>query len=59
MCPIVFMKIQLGMMRDRIKSKMANAKAKGVRIGRPQLTKDKILFCFQHNSPRKIKKSAL
>ena len=42
MCPIVFMKIQLGTIRDRVKSGMANAQAKGVRIGRPELTKDDI-----------------
>lgn len=36
MCPIVFM----------LKSGMANAKAKGVRIGRPTLTKDDIPSVF-------------
>ena len=38
----VFAELELGMIRERVKSGMANAKAKGVRIGRPQLTKDKI-----------------
>ena len=40
MCPICFYTIKLGMIRQRVKSGMANAKAKGVRIGRPELTKD-------------------
>ena len=38
----VFAELELGMIRERVKSGMVNAKAKGVRIGRPQLTKDKI-----------------
>ena len=36
----VFAELELGMIRERVKSGMANAKAKGVRIGRPELTKD-------------------
>ena len=28
------------MIRERVKSGMANAKAKGVKLGRPQMTKD-------------------
>ena len=39
------------MIRDRVKSGMANAKAKGVRIGRPQLTKDKIPPIFYRHYP--------
>ena len=38
----VFAELELGMIRERVKSGMANAKAKGVRIGRPELTKDDI-----------------
>ena len=54
MCPIVFMKIRLGMIRDRVKSGMANAKAKGVRIGRPQLTKEDIPPIFYRLYPSYI-----
>lgn len=39
------------MIRERVKSGMANAKAKGVRIGRPQLTKDKIPPIFYRHYP--------
>ena len=35
----VFAELELGMIRERVKSGMANAKAKGVRIGRPRITK--------------------
>ena len=38
----VFAELELGMIRERVKSGMANAKAKGIRIGRPQTTKDDI-----------------
>ncbi len=41
MCPIVFM----------LKSGMANAKAKGVRIGRPPLSKDEIPQVFYRHYP--------
>ena len=33
----VFAELELGMIRERVKSGMANAKAKGIRIGRPEL----------------------
>ena len=46
-----FMRIQLGMIRDRIKSEMANAKAKGVKLGRPQMTKDDIPQIFYRHYP--------
>ena len=38
------------MIRDRVKSGMANAKAKGVRIGRPKVTKNEIppIFCWYY-----------
>ena len=42
----VFAELELGMIRERVKSGMANAKAKGVRIGRPELTKDDIPAIF-------------
>ena len=38
----VFAELELGMIRERVKSGMANAKTKGVRIGRPELTKEDI-----------------
>ena len=48
------MKIQLGMIRERVKSGMANAMAKGVRIGRPQLTKEDIPPIFYRHYPSYI-----
>ena len=36
----VFSQLELSMIRDRVKSGMANAKAKGKQIGRPKLTAD-------------------
>ena len=39
------------MIRDIVKSGMANAKAKGVRIGRPELTKDDIPAIFYLHYP--------
>ena len=51
----VFAELELGMIRDRVKSGMANAKAKGVRIGRPQLTKDKIPPIFYRHYPSFVK----
>ena len=47
----VFAELELGMIRERVKSGMANAKAKGVRIGRPQLTKDDIPPIFYRHYP--------
>ena len=38
----IFAELEPKMIPERVKSGMANAKAKGVIIGRPQLTKDKI-----------------
>ena len=38
----VFSQLELAMIRERVRSGMANAKAKGKRIGRPQTTKDSI-----------------
>ena len=39
------------MIRDCVKSGMANAEAKGVRIGRPPLTKDDIPQVFYRHYP--------
>ena len=38
----VFSQIELAMIRSRVRSGMANAKAKGKQIGRPQITADSI-----------------
>ena len=42
----VFSQLELAMIRARVKSGMANAKAKGRRIGRPQTTKEDIPAAF-------------
>jgi len=42
----VFSQLELAMIRARVKSGMANAKAKGRRIGRPQTTKEDIPAVF-------------
>ena len=47
----VFAELELGMIRERVKSGMANAKAKGVKIGRPQMTKDDIPQIFYRHYP--------
>ena len=47
----VFAELELGMIRDRVRSGMANAKAKGVRIGRPEVTKDSIPAIFYRHYP--------
>ncbi len=39
----VFSQLELAMIRSRVRSGMANARAKGRAIGRPQTTKDNIL----------------
>lgn len=48
----VFAELELKMIRSRIKSGMANAKAKGKRIGRPETTVDSIPESFYRNYPR-------
>lgn len=48
----VFAELELKMIRSRIKSGMANAKAKGKRIGRPRTTIDNISDVFVRNYPR-------
>ena len=47
----VFSQLELAMIRARVKSGMANAKAKGVKIGRPQLTADSIPAVFYRHYP--------
>ena len=47
----VFAELELRMIRARVKSGMANAKAKGARIGRPQLTKEDIPQVFYRHYP--------
>lgn len=51
----VFAELELGMIRDRVRSGMANAKAKGVRLGRPQMTKDDIPPIFYRHYPAYVK----
>lgn len=47
----VFAQLELAMTRARVRSGMANAKAKGVVIGRPQLTKEDIPSVFLRHYP--------
>ena len=47
----VFSQLELAMIRARVKSGMANAKAKGVKLGRPQLTADNIPTNFYRHYP--------
>lgn len=47
----VFSQLELAMIRARVRSGMANAKAKGKRIGRPALTKDGIPPIFYRHYP--------
>lgn len=47
----VFAELELGMIRERVRSGMANAKAKGVRLGRPHMTKDDIPQIFYRHYP--------
>ena len=51
----VFAELELGMIRDRVRSGMANAKAKGVRLGRPHMTKDDIPPIFYRHYPAYVK----
>ena len=51
----VFAELELGMIRDRVRSGMANAKAKGVRLGRPQMTKDDIPPIFYRHYSAYVK----
>ena len=47
----VFSQLELSMIRERVRSGMANAKAKGKQIGRPQVTKDKVPAIFLRHYP--------
>lgn len=47
----VFAELELGMIRERVRSGMANAKAKGVKLGRPHMTKDDIPQIFYRHYP--------
>lgn len=47
----VFSQLELSMIRERVRSGMANAKAKGKQIGRPQITKDSIPAIFLRHYP--------
>lgn len=47
----VFAELELSIIRARVKSGMANAKAKGKRIGRPQATKEDIPAIFHKHYP--------
>ena len=53
----VFAELELMIIRERVKSGMANAKAKGKPIGRPELTKDNIPDIFYKHYPSYINKS--
>ena len=47
----VFSQLELAMIRSRVRSGMANAKAKGVKIGRPQLSIEDIPSSFLRHYP--------
>lgn len=47
----VFAELELRIIRERVRSGMANAKAKGARIGRPQATADDIPSSFLRHYP--------
>ena len=47
----VFAELELSIIRARVKSGIANAKAKGKKIGRPHLTKDDIPSLFMKHYP--------
>ena len=42
----VFAELELMIIRDRVKSGLANKKAQGVKLGRPELTKDDLPAIF-------------
>ena len=47
----VFSELELQMIRTRVKSGMANAKARGAKVGRPKLTKEDIPALFYKHYP--------
>ena len=52
----VFAELELRIIRSRVRSGMANAKAKGAKIGRPQATVDDIPAVFLRHYPAYKKK---
>lgn len=50
----VFAELELAIIRQRVKSGMANAKAKGAHIGRPKTTKENIPTIFYKHYPAYI-----
>ena len=52
----IFAELELSMIRARVRSGMANAKAKGAKIGRPQATADDIPAVFLRHYPAYKKK---
>lgn len=51
----VFAELELGMIRERVRSGMANAKAKGKKLGRPRMTKDDFPPIFYRHYPAFVK----
>lgn len=47
----VFAELELRIIRERVRSGMANAKAKGIKVGRPQTTSDQIPQIFFRHYP--------
>ena len=47
----VFSQLELAMIRERVRSGMENARAKGRQIGRPQATKDSVPAVFLRHYP--------
>ncbi len=47
----VFSQLELAMIRERVRSGMANARAKGRQIGRPQATRDNVPAVFLRHYP--------
>lgn len=52
----VFAEMERNMISQRVKSGMANAKAKGVKLGRPTLTADKLPIQFLRHYPKYLMK---
>ena len=47
----VFSELELSIIRARVKSGMANAKAKGKKVGRPKVTKERLPAAFLKHYP--------
>ena len=47
----VFAELELRIIRERVRSGMANAKSKGVKLGRPQTTAEQIPQIFYRHYP--------